>query len=55
MPKEFDITGHMDLVSRARDAFLEDTSYAIAIAKPAGALVARRKEREVANLDLDDV
>lgn len=55
MAKEFDLTPYMDLVSRARDAFMEDTSYAIAIARPAGALVARRNERRLAELDTDAV
>ena len=34
------------LVERAKQAFATDTSYAIAVAKQAGALVARRNQQE---------
>ena len=45
MAKEFNVTAHTELLRSARNAFLLDTAYAIAIARPAGALVARRAER----------
>lgn len=55
MPKTFHITPHEDLLSSARAAFLIDTSYAIAIARPAGALVARREERARLEASQDEV
>ena len=56
MPKEFKSTPHADLLSSARKAFLQDTAYAIAIARPAGALVARRAERaKLAEASQDEV
>lgn len=47
MTKDFEFSNYAELIREARRAFLADSAYAIAVARPAGALVARRKEREV--------
>lgn len=46
MPKEFSVERFAELVKEGRRAFLTDSAYAIAIARPAGALAARRRDKE---------
>jgi len=46
MPKAFSVERFSELVKEGRRAFLTDSAYAIAIARPAGALAARRREKE---------
>lgn len=45
MASDFDPSMHTNLVQSARLGFLTDTAYAIAIARPAGTLAARRSEK----------
>lgn len=46
MSKDFDLERFSELIKEGRRAFLTDSAYAIAIARPAGALAARRRDRE---------
>lgn len=45
MFKDFDVEPYRELLAEAREAFLTDSAYAIAIARPAGALAARRQSK----------
>lgn len=46
MPRDFDYSAYTELLREAKIAFLADSAYAIAIAKPAGQLVSRQKRKE---------
>jgi hypothetical protein len=46
VPKDFNVERFSELLREGRKAFLTDSAYAIAIARPAGALAARRREKE---------
>lgn len=48
MPKDFNVERFSELIRDGRRAFLTDSAYAIAIARPAGALIARRRDKEAA-------
>lgn len=46
MTDSFDVTPYLELLRESKRAFLEDSAYAIAIAKPAGSFAARAREKE---------
>lgn len=46
MPQDFDISHYSELLHAATVAFLADSAYAIAIAKPAGNFAARQKLKQ---------
>jgi len=45
VPKDFDYSKYAELLREAKKAFLADSAYAIAVAKPAGTFAARRREK----------
>ena len=44
--KDFSVEHYSELIQEGRRAFLTDSAYAIAIARPAGALAARRRDKD---------
>lgn len=46
MPKNFDYSAYSELLREAKAAFLADSAYAIAIAKPAGQIVSRQGQSQ---------
>lgn len=46
MPKNFDPDKYSELLRESKIAFLQDSAYAIAVAKPAGTFAAKQREKE---------
>lgn len=46
MAGDIDLSKYEGLLAKAKQAFRVDSAYAIAVAKPAGAVVARRQQKE---------